>query len=173
MNQERAKTRKAANSNTSDSEFYNGALQLAPDLVKLLGTGKLVSGLKSASDYSYSSSTYAIPYARIVGDAGCFIDPFFSSGVHIALMGSLSAATAISAALRNDCSEDVAAKWHSNKIRWGYARFILIVLGAYKQMRNQDEYILSDFGEDNFDRAFSFFGPGKLRASPFFGLHGY
>lgn len=29
-------------------------------------------------------------------------------------------------------------------------------------MRNQKEFVLSDFGEDNFDRAFNFFGPGTL-----------
>ena len=28
-----------------------------------------------------------MPYARVAGDAGCFIDPFFSSGVHLAMMG--------------------------------------------------------------------------------------
>jgi flavin-dependent dehydrogenase len=160
MNEELAKNMKETC--TSSEEFYNQALKLAPDLKKLLGTGKLVSDLKFASDYSYHSSSYAIPYARIVGDAGCFIDPFFSSGVHVALTGALSAAITISAAIRHDCSEEVAARWHSNKIREAYARFLFVVLGAYKQMRNQKEYILSDFGENNFDRAFKFFGPGAF-----------
>jgi len=127
MNQELAKKRKATCKNSQ--EFYNQAKQLAPELIKLLGIGELVSDLKSASDYSYHSSSYAIPHARVIGDAGCFIDPFFSSGVHLALTGALSAATTISAAIRRDCSE-VAAQWHSNKVREGYARFLFIVLGA-------------------------------------------
>ncbi|TEY29808.1 hypothetical protein BOTCAL_0918g00010 [Botryotinia calthae] len=127
------------------------AIKLAPDVSKLLDSGKLISELRSASDYSYNSSSYAIPYARVVGDAGCFIDPFFSSGVHIAITGGLSAATSICAAIRQDCLEQIAAQWHSNKIREAYARFLFVVLGAYKQMRNQKEFVLSDFGEDNFD----------------------
>lgn len=42
-------------------------------------------------------------------------------------------------------------------------RFLVVVLGAYKQMRAQRENVLSDIGEDNFDRAFKF-----LRPSAFF-----
>ncbi len=36
------------------------------------------------------------------------------------------------------------------------------MLSAYKQIRNQEEPVLSDFDEDNFDRAFSLFRPGEL-----------
>ncbi|KAL8758951.1 MAG: hypothetical protein Q9199_001111 [Rusavskia elegans] len=122
--------------------------------------GELISEIKSASDYSYSASSYASPYVRIVGDAGCFIDPFFSSGVHLALVGALSAATTICAAIRNDCQEPVAAKWHSTKVADSYARFLLVVLSAYKQIRSQNEPILSDLGDNNLDHAFARFRPG-------------
>ena len=67
--------------------------------------------------------------------------------------GSASAAEATS-------DEEDAAKWHTSKVREGYARFLLVVLSAYKQMMHQDEPVLSDLNEDNFDRAFSFFRPG-------------
>ena len=39
-------------------------------------------------------------------------------------------------------------------------RFLVVVLTAYKQIRSQKEYVLSDIDEDNFDRAFKFFRPG-------------
>ncbi|KAK7994017.1 hypothetical protein PG989_007398 [Apiospora arundinis] len=139
---------------------YHESLKLAPALGQLIGeNGQLASTVKAASDYSYSASAYAFPYARIVGDAGCFIDPYFSSGVHLALTGGLSAATTISAAIRGDCDEATAADWHSKKIADAYTRFLLVVLSAYQQIRNQEEPVLSDFDEDNFDRAFSFFRP--------------
>lgn len=41
-------------------------------------------------------------------------------------------------------------------------RFLVVVLGAYKQMRSQSTDVLSDVGEDNFDKAFSFLRPGTL-----------
>lgn len=145
----------------SSKEFYLDCLQSAPGILKVLGDGELVSDIKNASDWSYSASAYASPHIRVAGDAGCFIDPFFSSGVHLALSSGLSAATTICAARRGDCDEATAAQWHSTKVGEGYTRFLLVVLSALKQIRNGDEAVLSDFDEDGFDRAFGFFRPSK------------
>lgn len=41
-----------------------------------------------------------------------------------------------------------------------YTWFLLVVLGAYKQMRAQNEPVLSDIDEDGFDQAFDFLKPG-------------
>lgn len=40
--------------------------------------------------------------------------------------------------------------------------FLFVVLGAYRQMRQQDQPILSDVNEDNFDGAFAMFKPGMF-----------
>ena len=50
---------------------------------------------------------------------------------------------------------------HSTKVRESYARFLMVVLSAYQQMRNQKQPVLSEVGEDNFDRAFKFLKPGE------------
>ncbi|KAK3324861.1 hypothetical protein B0H66DRAFT_470293 [Apodospora peruviana] len=149
------KKREAANL----EKYFDEALEQVPMLRGFLGDAKKCTEVKSASDYSYHSSTYAFQNARIIGDAGCFIDPFFSSGVHLAVTGGLSAGTTIAASIRGDIDEATAGRWHTNKIREGYARFCLVVLSAYKQMRNQGDPVLADFNEDNFDKAFSFFKP--------------
>jgi len=158
MNQKLA-TLKKQEAGWDSTQFYHESLKLAPNLTNLIGEGKFVSNVKSASDYSYSASSYAFSNARIVGDAGCFIDPYFSSGVHLALTSGLSAATTICASIRGDCDETTAHEWHSKKFSDAYTRFLLVVLSAYKQIRHQEEPVLSDFNEDNFDRAFSFFRP--------------
>lgn len=153
----------------SSKDFYLVCLQGAPGILKIIGDGELVSDIQNASDWSYSASGYASPHVRVAGDAGCFIDPYFSSGVHLALSSGLSAATTICAARRGDCDEATAAQWHSNKVSEGYTRFLLIVLTALKQIRMADEAILSDFDEDGFDRAFAFFRPSMSRyLVPFF-----
>ncbi|KAI9152368.1 Flavine halogenase ascD [Paramyrothecium foliicola] len=159
MNQQLHNRKKAASSCEDAMQFYLESLKLAPNLLTLIGNGQLTSNIKSASDYSYNASSYAIPYARIVGDAGCFIDPYFSSGVHLALTGGLSAAVTICASIRGQCKESISADWHSKKVADSYTRFLLVVLSAYRQIRAQDEPVLSDFDEDNFDRAFAFFRP--------------
>ncbi|KAF8973166.1 hypothetical protein BDZ97DRAFT_1900957 [Flammula alnicola] len=115
--------------------------------------------VKSASDFSYSAPSYAGSGYRIVGDAGAFIDPFFSSGVHLAMTSALSAAATISASIRKHCSESVAAEWHTRRVSISYTRFQVVVLSAYKQIRSQSNDILSDIDEDNYDRAFSFLRP--------------
>ena len=44
-----------------------------------------------------------------------------------------------------------------------YLRFQVVVLSAYKQIRAQTVDVLSDISENNYDRAFAFLRPGKLR----------
>ena len=95
----------------------------------------------------------------------------------MAFTGALSAAVSISASIRGDCSEEEAASWHTERVATSYTRwavgdpnvrvrlttdcrFLVVVLSAYKQMKAQRENVLSDIGEDNFDRAFKFFRPG-------------
>lgn len=149
-------------------EFYKHCLTLAPEINERLAEAELVSdNIKAASDWSYSASAYAGPNFRLVGDAGCFIDPYFSSGVHLALSSGLSAAMTIQAVRNGEASKFEGAKWHSAKTAEGYSRFLLVVMTALKQIRKGEEAILSDFDEDGFDRAFSFFKPSKYtRGSP-------
>jgi flavin-dependent dehydrogenase len=57
-------------------------------------------------------------------DGPAFIDPFFSSGVHLALTSALSAAATICAAIRGDCSEQDAAAWHTKRVSTSYTRCV-------------------------------------------------
>ncbi|KAF5341554.1 hypothetical protein D9758_012572 [Tetrapyrgos nigripes] len=150
----------SSNSNTV-SRYVSALSKLAPGIVKLITeNGYMIEGsVKSASDYSYSAPVYAGPGFRIAGDAGAFIDPFFSSGVHIAFTSAMSAAVSVSASIRGHCSELEAAAWHTKRFSISYTRFQIVVLSAYKQLRAQKLDVLSDIDEDNFDRAFSFIRP--------------
>ncbi|KAL4964142.1 NAD(P)/FAD-dependent oxidoreductase [Aspergillus stella-maris] len=159
MRQDLFVAKKKALTHLSGPEVYRECLNLAPQVHALLANAELVSEVKSASDWSYSADSYASPYLRLAGDAGCFIDPYFSSGVHLALASGLSAAMTIQASRRGDLDETEAAKWHSAKVTEGYTRFLLVVMTALKQIQNQTEPVLSDFDEDGFDTAFKFFRP--------------
>jgi flavin-dependent dehydrogenase len=164
MRQDLSVARKRALGSPSMVDFYKHCLTLCPEIhARLAGGGaELVSPtIRAASDWSYSASAYAGPNFRLVGDAGCFIDPYFSSGVHLALAGGLSAAMTIQAVRRGECSAFQAAKWHTAKIAESYSRFLLVVMTALKQIRRGDEPVLSDFDEDGFDRAFGFFRPSE------------
>ncbi|KAF7373328.1 FAD/NAD(P)-binding domain-containing protein [Mycena sanguinolenta] len=147
-------------------DHYMEQFQYVPRLWKLLEGAKLrvdptgeAPTVKSATDFSYTAATYAGDHYRLVGDASAFIDPFFSSGVHLAIAGGLTAATTIAASIRGHCSEEEAIKFHDHKVAVAYTRFLLTVLGSYKQIRNQKLPVLSDVNENNFDRAFDFIRP--------------
>ncbi|KAL9111519.1 MAG: hypothetical protein Q9227_004006 [Pyrenula ochraceoflavens] len=141
-------------------EFYKNCISLAPQIHERLIGAELVSpNIKAASDWSYSASAYAGPNFRLVGDAGCFIDPYFSSGVHLALSSALSAAITVQAVRNGEVTEFEGAKWHTSKTAEGYSRFLLVVMTALKQIRRGEELLISDVDEDGFDRAFNFFKP--------------
>lgn len=166
IRQDLALAHKAAQGSPSMVDFYKYCVSLATHIHERLADAEFVSNVKAAADWSYSASSYAGPNFRLVGDAGCFIDPYFSSGVHLASAGALSAAMTIQAARRGDCSEYDAAKWHSDKVAESYSRFLLVVIAALRQIRKGDDPVLSDFDEDGFDRAFSFFRPSKFLSPP-------
>ena len=159
MNQDLSTSKKRAMESPFSRDFYLESLKLTTSIMKLLSEAELVLDIKAGGDWSYSASTYASPFVRIVGDAGCFIDPFFSSGVHLALSIGLSAAVTICAAKKGGLNEKAAVQWRSKKVAEGYTRFLLVVLSALKHIKAQDEPVWTDMDEEDFDRAFAFFRP--------------
>ena len=163
MNQSVATSKKKALPDPSTKEFYLNTLRTeVPGIHDLLSSATLAEEkIHSASDWSYSASSYAATNVRLAGDAACFIDPFFSSGVHLALTTGLSAATTICASMRGHCDEGKAGAWHTAKVQEVYTRFLLVVLSALKQIRQGDENVL-DFDESGFERAFAHFRPSEF-----------
>lgn len=75
----------------------------------------------------HTATEYASSHLRINGDAGCFIDPLFSSSIHPAPNSEPPAAITICASMRGDCSQETVISWHSNKVVEGYTRFLPVV----------------------------------------------
>ncbi|KAF7349947.1 FAD/NAD P-binding domain-containing protein [Mycena venus] len=146
---------------TDAKAHYLSQLQLTPGLLELLGDARMVGDVKSGSDYSYRAGDdkYAGPNYRIVGDAGAFIDPLFSSGCHLAFTNATTAAATISASIRGHCTEEEVIQFHSKKGAVSYTRFLMVCLSVYKQIHAQESPVISDINEDNFDRAFEFIKP--------------
>ncbi|KAJ5144415.1 Tryptophan halogenase [Penicillium atrosanguineum] len=144
---------------TTEAQTLASLIELCPTISSYLEPAELASEIRQAADYSYSASAYSGPNFRIVGDAGCFIDPFFSSGHHLALSSALAAATSINASIRGDCNDLDASKWYAKKVDENYTLFLVVVMAALKQIRMQEQPILSDIDEEGFDRAFAIFRP--------------
>jgi flavin-dependent dehydrogenase len=66
-----------------------------------------------------------------IGDAGGFIDPLFSTGVHLAMSGGMLAANAIVAALASPAQErELVDAWEA-RLRMAAETFILAVQSFY------------------------------------------
>jgi flavin-dependent dehydrogenase len=99
----------------------------------LLAPAKLLwPKIEAAADFSYRVERMHAPGSLFLGDAGGFIDPLFSTGAHIAMVGGRRAADAIVAALSDPAREpEIFGAWEST-IRAGAETFILAVSAFYK-----------------------------------------
>ena len=90
-NETNAKLRK-----TDPITFLKDQLSLTNRTSHMLSEAELKSDVKILKDWSYTTSKMAGDGWVLAGDAACFIDPLFSSGVHLAMMsGVLASAYAV------------------------------------------------------------------------------
>ena len=82
-------------------------------------------------DFSYGARTYAGDRWIVVGDAGSFLDPVFSSGVAIAMESGLEGARAMDAGLARDDLSSRAFRKFDRRQRGRYQAFRRFVLGFY------------------------------------------
>lgn len=82
------------------ASFYEAAIGKSVYVRELLAPATRVTELRCVADYSYRPSRLVGPGFLLVGDAGNFIDPIWSTGVFLATTGARLAARAIAESLR-------------------------------------------------------------------------
>jgi len=84
------------------------------------------------SDFSYRCRPYAGPGYLMIGDAACFLDPIFSTGVTLAMMGSSHAAGLAARMLRAELRPKAAQRQHCRYIERGTEPFWRLIRSYYK-----------------------------------------
>ncbi len=74
-------------------------LEATPPVSRRLAGAEQVRPVETAANFSYCCTQLAGDGWALVGDAGAFLDPVFSAGVHLAMMGGKHAAQAADRAL--------------------------------------------------------------------------
>ncbi len=120
--------------------FLEAQIAQAPHVRKLLDGAALVAEPEVERDWSYTSSSFAGDGYVLVGDAACFLDPLFSSGVHLALGGATLAATYVRTALANPASRAQAAQAYHSLYDKQYQYFRLTAQLFYGTNRSADSY---------------------------------
>ena len=96
--------------------------------------------LRVRKDYSYCSTKFWSPGAVLVGDAACFIDPVFSSGVHLATYSALLAARSINTCLRGELDEQQCFEEFERRYRREFSNFYKFLVAFYDMHKDEESY---------------------------------
>lgn len=87
--------------------------------------------IRVRKDYSYHNSRFWRPGFALVGDAACFVDPVFSTGVHLATHGALLAGRSINSSIEGLVDEETAFHEFETRYRHEYRVFYEYLMSFY------------------------------------------
>jgi halogenation protein CepH len=99
--------------------------------------------LRVRKDYSYANTRFWRPGMALVGDSACFVDPIFSSGVHLATYGALLAARSINSILDHSVDEETAFGEFEQRYRREYGVFYEFLVSFYDMHVDENSYFWS------------------------------
>jgi halogenation protein CepH len=123
----------------------NRFIKDCPQIRDLLANAQRITGgpygeLRVLKDYSYTHTHLWRPGLALVGDAACFVDPVFSSGVHLATYSGLLAARSINTCLSGSLGEQRCFEEFESRYRREYSHFYDFLLAFYDVNRDLDSY---------------------------------
>jgi FAD-dependent halogenase len=99
--------------------------------------------LRVRKDYSYLNTKFWRPGMILVGDAACFVDPVFSSGVHLATYSGLLGARSINSVLAGLADEKTAFQEFELRYRREYGVYYEFLMAFYNMHVDQNSYFWS------------------------------
>jgi halogenation protein CepH len=99
--------------------------------------------LRVRKDYSYANTKFWRPGMVLVGDAACFVDPIFSSGVHLATYSALLAARSINSVLAGKLDEPAAFREFEERYRREFGVYYEFLTSFYDLHVSEDSYFWS------------------------------
>ena len=126
-------------------EAMNHFIASCPEISGLLSTAtRITEGmygqLRVRKDWSYTNEKFSAPGIVLVGDAACFIDPVFSSGVHLATYSALLAARSINSILNDGMDETRCFGEFEKRYRREFRNFYEFLAAFYDMHQNEDSY---------------------------------
>ena len=148
-----------------DDAYFAARIAETPFLRERLAGATRLAPVRSVSDYSYVSRQLAGDRFVLVGDAAAFIDPVFSTGVYLGMLGAFRAAIAVEAALAAnhfERSRFLAYEREAQKHVATYRRFVkgfytpefvdvLMSPSDWLSLRAAITSLLAGFGVDRFE----------------------
>lgn len=105
------------------SQFLMETIALCPLLAERLAGASLLEPASATGNYSYSAERMYGQRYVLIGDAFAFVDPVFSSGVHLAMKSAALAADAVDAALCDPAAAPSQFAEVDRRVRLGLGTF--------------------------------------------------
>jgi flavin-dependent dehydrogenase len=115
----------------SAEALFRDVLARVPVMAERLAHARRVSPVRVTSDFSYSSRKLYGNRYLILGDAGFFLDPVFSSGVHLAILGGLRGAEAMHERLTSTSLTDPFRRYQT-EMRRRQAIYVKFIYAWYR-----------------------------------------
>ncbi|MFN0147043.1 MAG: FAD-dependent oxidoreductase [Dehalococcoidia bacterium] len=119
---------------------YQDQLARSTNAARMLRNGMMVSGPKVIRDWSYLSTEVGGDGYALVGDAACFIDPLFSTGVHVALTAGVLGAAYVTTALKDPGMREATARAYKEVYYQHYQLFRELARLFYASNRTIESY---------------------------------
>jgi len=136
-------------------DLIRGAGDRESAFMRLIGSCPLISDLLSEAtrvttgpygeirvrkDYSYAHTRFWRPGMILVGDAACFVDPVFSTGVHLGTYGGLLAARSINSCLAGLLDEQTSFDEFEARYRKEFGLFYEFLVAFYDMNSSEESY---------------------------------
>jgi halogenation protein CepH len=113
----------------------------------LKGARRITEGdygkIRVRRDYSYLNTRFWRPGMALIGDAACFIDPVFSSGVHLATYSALLLGRSINSVLAGIVDEETAFREFELRYQREFSVFYQYLMCFYDMHVDADSYFWS------------------------------
>jgi flavin-dependent dehydrogenase len=103
--------------------YYRKCLAQTPELQDRLADAELTDKIHVQRDWSYTYDKFYGDGYIAVGDAACFIDPLFSTGVHLAMLSGFLAAVTVNTVLNKpELDKEQVLRFYESVYRQEFAR---------------------------------------------------
>jgi halogenation protein CepH len=126
-------------------QAFNTWVEACPLIAEYLAPAKRVTEgmygeFRIRKDFSYSTTSFWKPGVVLIGDAACFIDPVFSSGVHLGTYAALLAARSINTSLRGTIPEEQCFTEFESRYRREFGNFYQFLSAFYDMHQDLESY---------------------------------
>ncbi|MFI5364414.1 MAG: NAD(P)/FAD-dependent oxidoreductase [Candidatus Binatia bacterium] len=121
------------------SALYQRLIAACPPIAARVSGAQLVSPIRVIRDYSYCSQRFYGPGYLLAGDAACFVDPVFSTGVHLACLSGYLAAQTLGA-IFSGAPEATALNQYDVRYRAAFERYLNFLYFFYDHHSDPDSY---------------------------------